>query len=559
MNKTKILIKASYRGIKFKDILNQSFTFKNKKNNKIHKNFSNILIAIGLTVALGSFGGMFYFNYSSINQIVTILLEREDGGVYMSLLASFIILLAFSFIYAGQILYKGKDLKLLLTLPITPKEFLFSRLWVLYLDIIPYHLIIVIPALINLFIKSKFNFNFILGTFTVLILFPLVPIFIASLFAMLVVRFGQKGRDKTTLEMIVLTLLLLVIVILQTRFSEKLMSIITSLINNNLSQQSVDALIKLGQGFFQYGFIITYASASLFNLSYLMKFVAFSAAIVLFLFYLIQNNYLKCLNMNHNTSVKKQKKQKELLVSSSITKVLIKREWEIIKSNSYFMFEIIGEALVPLILIIVYSLMGILGDMMSGLDLIESQPYFPSIICGVLALFASFSQISATSFSREGKQFVLGKTLPIESLSYFKAKVLFHVIIMGIPNLFFAIIAVFFFKISIINLTWIIPINLLIVLNSSYLGLMVDGNKPYLNWTSAQQAVKQNINGLKGIGWTFLLLILTVGVYYLTSLISFTLAAILSIALLLAVTPKLSKISKKKVQTLYSLSSDLYF
>jgi len=122
----------------------------------------------------------------------------------------------------------------------------------------------------------------------------------------------------------------------------------------------------------------------------------------------------------------------------------------------------------------------------------------------------------------------------------------------------FTIAALAFFSFPFYNLFWMIGLNFLLILNSSYIGLFIDSQKPYLDWTSPQQAVKQNFNGLKGIGLSFIFLVLNCGLFYIINLFSYGFAILAVLVFLIAVTPFIRKFSIKNVEQLYSISSDYY-
>jgi len=562
MNIIKLLVKAHFTGFKLNNFVNTSFVNSKKKTKPVFKVLGNIFIVLGLLIASSSFLYIIYTNFSGINTMVQYLLNRPDGGIVSSLIMSFIVVLLFSFIYSNQILYRGKDLKLLQTLPLSSKQLITSRLIILYLDLLPFHLFIVLPALVNIFLVNSFYLSFIFGTIIILFLFQLVPMALGSFIGMLVIRFGKKGADKTSLEMIVVSTLMIAILLFQTRLSENLIPLTDSLKSGTVGLDFITSISILFEGVYRYCFYMVWAGSSLFDIyaiSSIPKYTIFTSIFVLFFYLIIDKSYLKSLSLNSSTAVKKQRgKTFKTNVSHSIVKSLMLRECEVLKSSSNFIFEIMGEALIPLILVIVYSFMGVLTEIMDNVNFVESFPYFPAIVCGVLGFMGSLSQVSATSFSREGKQFLYSKCLPVRGIDYFKAKVYFHLILMFIPNAIFTIAALAFFSFPFYNLFWMIGLNFLLILNSSYIGLFIDSQKPYLDWTSPQQAVKQNFNGLKGIGLSFIFLVLNCGLFYIINLFSYGFAILAVLVFLIAVTPFIRKFSIKNVEQLYSISSDYY-
>jgi len=89
------------------------------------------------------------------------------------------------------------------------------------------------------------------------------------------------------------------------------------------------------------------------------------------------------------------------------------------------------------------------------------------------------------------------------------------------PSCLYYAVCVAFFKISPLWLAWMIPMSFLAYLVSGACGLYFDYKSPMLDWKTAQQAVKQNKNGLLGMGMGLAyILVQGVAYYFLTSLIS---------------------------------------
>ena len=184
----------------------------------------------------------------------------------------------------------------------------------------------------------------------------------------------------------------------------------------------------------------------------------------------------------------------------SIQGTLIVRELEVIKSQSVFMIELVGELLIPLILLGVYALTGVLGELEGMASLVAHSPYLPyGLVLGVL-LLSGISMLSSTSVSRQGTLFALDKTLPLRPSDFVKAKLALHLLLVGTSTLIYLVLSVLFFKLSLLHLLWMVPLALLVVFSNAAFGLAIDYKRPLLNWSIPQQAMKSNMNGLLGMG-----------------------------------------------------------
>lgn len=184
----------------------------------------------------------------------------------------------------------------------------------------------------------------------------------------------------------------------------------------------------------------------------------------------------------------------------SQTRTLIVRELEVIRSQSVFMIELVGELLIPLILLGVYALTGVLGEIQGVATQVASSPYLPyGLVLGVL-LISSISMLSSTSVSRQGPQFALDKVLPLSPRAFVKAKLALHLCLVGTTNLVYLVVSLLFFRLSLMHLLWMVPLTLFVVFSIAAFGLAIDYKRPLLTWTIPQQAMKSNMNGLLGMG-----------------------------------------------------------
>jgi ABC-2 type transport system permease protein len=184
----------------------------------------------------------------------------------------------------------------------------------------------------------------------------------------------------------------------------------------------------------------------------------------------------------------------------SLHKTMLAKEFSIINSSSAFMMELYGEAGIPVILIIVYAISGTLGDFSAMIDALSTWQGFPLVVCGILLLMSTVSMMSSTSVSREGSNFEFSRLIPVTATIHVQAKVLAHLALFFIPYCIYTTASLIFFSLSWIHAIWMIPLGFFLITSSSCFGLAVDYHQPRLSWKLPQQAVKQNMNGMIGMG-----------------------------------------------------------
>jgi ABC-2 type transport system permease protein len=191
---------------------------------------------------------------------------------------------------------------------------------------------------------------------------------------------------------------------------------------------------------------------------------------------------------------------------------LLEREWRILSSNSTFIFEGIGEILIFPILLTVFGIMykTMPGDLMGNLR--EQVPFLELAVFGGLILFTCITTVSSTSLSREGTGFTLSLSLPITGRENLKAKMLFHIIFFYPSFLLNTLLVYILLGLNPAELIYYIPGGIVLI-GTTFLGdIFFDLKRPLLTWNHPQQAMKQNMNALAGMGMSILIIGIFAGI-----------------------------------------------
>jgi ABC-2 type transport system permease protein len=122
---------------------------------------------------------------------------------------------------------------------------------------------------------------------------------------------------------------------------------------------------------------------------------------------------------------------------------------------------------------------------------------------GVLVLMTGLTTVSATSISREGRLFSLSLTLPVKGRAQVGAKLLLHLVFFTSAYLLDLVLCAVIFRLPLLSLAYMLPGGLALQVASFCAGIFFDLKKPLLKWTNPQQAMKQNMNAMAGIGVSF--------------------------------------------------------
>jgi ABC-2 type transport system permease protein len=160
-------------------------------------------------------------------------------------------------------------------------------------------------------------------------------------------------------------------------------------------------------------------------------------------------------------------------------------------STAWVVNTVFGSALI--------ALLGIAGAALSGkisafLRTTPLADHVAEAITGILLFCATLSPTTSCAISMEGKQIWIAKTLPVSAKTWFAAKLLLNLVLVG-PSLLFTVtmLAIFYrgflTPLSILGL-YLLPIAALLF--TTVLGLFVNAKLPRLSWKSDTEVVKQS-------------------------------------------------------------------
>ncbi|MDD3366588.1 MAG: hypothetical protein PHS67_04930 [Sphaerochaetaceae bacterium] len=491
-------------------------TGRNKKQSAALKIFLTILIAIALMSVVAIFLVMLGFNYLQV-EVMGTFAKIEGAGMFTAALVAFLLTLIFSFMSAPSAMYHGKDMPLLVTLPIERDELYTSRLILHYRANAPLYWFLLIPGVVVTAISYGITIRMVFTTVLLLVCGPMLPIVLSATATQLVIARSQGGGKRVRSEFLASMLLILLLLIAQGLASRWLRSGMDSSTLQAISL-SVGKILRMAMKVlflfaWQGRALISSESVAPLVLSLLFVGIALWPLVVCGTrtFPLAVSKALE-----GDSSVRsRRRKSRSTPAQSSVVWTLCKKEFSVINSASAFMMELYAEAAIPLVLILVYAITGSLRDISAVVAVFTTLPQFPLLLCGILLLMGSISMMSGTSVSREGEHLTMMRVLPIPPSKHLQAKVLAHMLLFFLPYSLYCVLALIWFHLIGLHLLWMVPLGAVIIATSSCFGLTVDFNKPRLDWQNPQQAVKQNMNGLMAMGLSVATIAVCAGAGYL--------------------------------------------
>lgn len=454
---------------------------------------------------------MILFSYIVTKQLIKI--NQAYAFVNILLLMNFFILFAKSVFESLKVLYFSKDLKILLRMPIYPKDILHAKFFNMIISEYQMEVIMLGIPMIVYGILTKVIFLFYIYMFLVLLILPIIPILLTSLIIAIIMRFTNFIKNKN--KVLYITIII----------SMFLMGFVTMIFSNNqtISVSGFRNIILktngLAESIADYFILIKPIMNTLLNydnidgLKNLILYYLESIICYFIIIFIISKIYLKgaigtTINSDKNTKCEFKELNLKDFESKKMNKTYIIKEWKTLLRTPIFCIEcVIMPLLYPIcILAIVLFLMQFAK--LVGLDLIES---FKSIVNSSLgiSIFLIVGQVfymlnfsSIIAISRDSNNAILIKFLPIDLYKQFKIKIRIGILINTLASLIVSIAFLIFTK----NLlfTFIIFLSLCFInVIGEKCKLLIDLQNPQMNWNSEYTMMKQNTNIMYELFYTF--------------------------------------------------------
>lgn len=399
--------------------------------------------------------------------------------------------LSFSILFTltsvDNVLVKGRDLPILRSLPITDRQLVLSRFVILYTEVFIESLMVFLPFLVASAISGITSIAWYLLIAADIFILPCFSVCFMAVFSYLGARYRLIYRIKTALIWILASLLIIV------------------MLRELGGMQDAESLIIEFNGTPE----VSGSSLILFSVVVLLT------ALLSLLFFAAD---IRLSHLAREASPARQWTGKAHVAGyrqHTLFNAMLLREWRIIFSHSAIATEILMELFIPAVLIAVYAVMGIAGNLLEVVNIPGIQPYLGLAATGVIMLCFSFCLLSSTSVSREGKDYEATAAYPVDSRLRADVKIVFHLIMVLPVQLLFLIISYIFFKVEVWQAVMMIGTAAFLTADFSAIGLIIDFRNPHTDWDRPQEAVKQNLNGLGASGISFFILLLIVLIAFL--------------------------------------------
>jgi len=475
----------------------------NKKNKKQVKGILlGLLLLIAFTPIAIEFGKFLSVAYDGLEGI-----GQEAVILAFGLSVVCVVIFFFGIFYAMGIFYFSMDVENLLPLPFKPWHIMGAKFAVVLIYEYLTELIFFMPTLIAYGMKSSAGVLYYTYGVVIFLLLPIVPLVLASIINMVIMRFTNIAKNKDRFRLIGGIIAMcsgIGLNIYVQRFTQDInQSQITEMFaegNNSLvalvtkifpsTNIAVNSLINSvnSQGFIN-----------------LILFIIITVAALILFILLGEALYFKgVMGVSETTSKRKvlsnQELTKNTTQNSSLKVYLLKELKLLFRTPVYFMNCVLMNFLWPIfILVPLFVQKGDTGQIGEITKLLK-QGNGTGIAIAIFFCFIVFAScsngISCTSISREGENLFILKYIPMKYKEQLMAKVLSAVVLGMVGMVMISILGVALLKMPLDLVLLMIIVGTLGILFTSYIGIFIDLNFPKLHWDTEQRAVKQNLNVL---------------------------------------------------------------
>jgi len=433
-------------------------------------------------------------------------LEQPEFILMLAVLGSLLLTLIFGIISLLSGFYFSNDLGILVPLPLTPVQVLASKfvqvLATEYLSI----MFVFWPAIIVYGAKAQPALWYWLASLAVFLLLPLIPLLIAAILVIPLMRFRKSGSDSERWTAIISVIIVIVMLVGQVAFQRMAMQHSSG---GDLEKALFQTSLGLSKNVSRYfppslwAMQAIHKAGTLAGGGYFLLYALVAAGLGTLMFIMAKKLFYRGLlsgkeNRASKKTIDKVQLTRETGQRRTVLTAIFMREWKIFWRNSMWVVNsMVGALIMPLIFGMTF-LMGPQNEAMPNLaELLQKANLWgivPLIIAGITMGFGGMFEVACYAISREGPLFWISKVIPVAPAVQLRAKLrhaLVMIIIAMIPTW---IVGGVLLRIPLLYLLPGIILGLLGMRGIIASGLLIDLMRPYLTWDHPNKVAKQNLN-----------------------------------------------------------------
>ncbi|HAE42645.1 MAG TPA: hypothetical protein DCG34_06970 [Clostridiales bacterium] len=453
-----------------------------------------------------------------------LMINQESYFMALAHYAAVMMVFFLGLTYVLSYYYFSRDTDMLIPLPISGKSIVISKF--ISLLVFEYFVlgIFIMPIIIINHSLMGGGLIYYLKAVLLFLVTPVVPLTLASIIIITIMKFTNIKGKKDLIRVVSMFLFLFVFLGLQIVIQRAMMNIPFGNEQEFFSKLFTDnryMIDMLGRFYPLSRWVsLSLADNSINALTGITGFLATSAVFFIIMVLFGEKMYLGgIIGGNEIQSKKKALSSEEFTKASSrVSKsfmAIFKVDLVTLVKTPIYMFNCVSiVVLVPFIFLVMPALTGVTSDLDVFIGIYQSNvKLFAFGLAGAYMLFAALNPTASTTFSREGKTFYITRIIPVETRDHIIGRAMAPILMQ-----------IFTIVVISIGIRFYIPIDLSTLLFSGFLGfaaslpvilsgILVDINRPLLDWDNPQRAVKQNMNVIFAMAIGALM---TLGIGFLT-------------------------------------------
>lgn len=494
---TKVLLKSG---------LGNGVYEENGDKGKWKKTLLYLLVGICLIPFAGLMG---YIGYAGYN-----MFDGFNTGIILGITCYAGVFLAFfsGVTMSAGIFFNSADTVYLLPLPFKAEQIVGAKFVTMYVYTFLTDLLFIFPVFIGYGIAGRPGEGYWIMSVAVAAIIPITPLIYGCIFSMLIIRVFKKARNKDFVT-VMSTILVIVFVIT--------INVVTGSMENMTDTEMAAVLYEKGSSIIEVmnnvfpNTILAEKALSNSEPFMLLLFILSAATFVTAFIIIAKLVYIKSVvEMSESNSKGKKLEVGELSRAvrkkSKIKAYVIKEIKLVLRTPIYFMNCVMLSLIWPVIILIPVIVEMFSGNTKetgtAGMEAVASALNSEMLagICmlvmfGVTILAISFSMVNTTAVSREGKNVIFMKYIPMSFEKQLLAKIIPGIILTLITGTGYSVIGVIIALVALGNISIPLPAVLLGIIISiltcvafGLAEIISDIIKPKLEWQTEQAAVKQN-------------------------------------------------------------------
>lgn len=421
-------------------------------------------------------------------------------------------------------IYFSNEMKILLRFPIKHEDLLLSRIVSLVGSALIFSVFITIPVIIKYGIGMNKGVLFYLVALISIFTLALITVNILAMILIFVMKYINKNTAlKSVLKYISYVLFFVILLGVQLLVqSESFIEGGDELIQKAGSYSG--ALANYLPHLKMVQIALTTNSVAV-SLLYTFILIALSLTLTYLLIKFFSNIMIDGV-LSANTIQKKKIKTKDA-TKSTMVEIMQKEFFNIVKNAMYAMNKLLFGLIMVIFLIFPFvmaireeggNISDFLDKIYEGYNIIINifnNPIIATIAISILlslvvtVFSASGSEITSTTFTREGKKLWMMKMFPIKTDDQLIGRILASTIIISIASLPILLVLLFLMKFNLISVISVLITNILVAMSMSSMSLIIGILIVKPDWDNPQQAIK-GFQGMIVLFGSFLLLFLLI-------------------------------------------------